>query len=196
MSRRSPLGQSRFSLHRRPKPLRILPIYGRWKQRIVLPKRSELQLKRKNSPKVGTSGIGRDSKKRLLAAARKAATAAYCPTSHFRVGAAVLSGDKVVSGCNIENASLGLTICAERVAVFNAVSNGQKKIDAIAISCPDAPSAGPANLKMPCGSCRQVLAEFGDADLPVIIDGVGEFSLASLFPMPFQFKPKRPRTGE
>ena len=94
--------------------------------------------------------------KTLLAAAQAARRHAYAPYSKFRVGAAVLTADgKIFTGGNVENASYGLTICAERVAVPKAVSEGCRKFQAIAIV---APSAGPT----PCGACRQVLAEFGE----------------------------------
>ena len=96
---------------------------------------------------------------KLLAAAQAARRHAHAPYSKFRVGAALLTADgKIISGCNIENASYGLTICAERAAVTTAVSEGYRKFQAIAIV---APSACPT----PCGACRQVLMEFGD--LPV-----------------------------
>jgi len=92
----------------------------------------------------------------LLAAARAARRQAYAPYSKFRVGAALLTADgKIVTGCNVENASYGLTICAERVAITKAISEGHRKFQALAIA---APSASPT----PCGACRQVLAEFGD----------------------------------
>lgn len=87
----------------------------------------------------------------------------YSPYSGFRVGAAVLTcGGKVFTGVNIENSSYGATICAERTAIFKAISEGEKKINAIAIS-------GDGNdYIFPCGICRQVLAEFADEDITVI----------------------------
>ena len=98
---------------------------------------------------------------RLLAAARAARRHAYAPYSKFRVGAALLTADgKIVTGSNVENASYGLTICAERVAVTKAISDGHRKFQALAIAAPSA-------LPTPCGACRQVLAEFGD-DLIVV----------------------------
>ena len=93
---------------------------------------------------------------KLLAAAQAARRHAYAPYSKFRVGAAVLAVDgKIFTGCNVENASYGLTICAERVAVTNAVSAGCRRFQAVAIVAPSARST-------PCGACRQVLAEFGE----------------------------------
>ena len=88
---------------------------------------------------------------KLIAAASAAATFAHCPYSRFPVGAAVLADGRVFVGCNIENASLGLTICAERVAVFSAVAAGCKHVTDVAISCPNAPSDGELPLHMPCG---------------------------------------------
>jgi len=101
------------------------------------------------------------------------------------VGAAVEAGGKIYTGCNVENASYGLAICAERVAIFAAIADGARLIDAIAVACIDAPPAGPASGLMPCGACRQVMAEFADAALPVYVDGVGKFTLSELFPLPF-----------
>jgi cytidine deaminase len=121
----------------------------------------------------------------LLTQARDAATRAYAPYSHFRVGAAVLAGGQVFTGCNVENASYGLAICAERNAVFQAVAAGHRRIDAVALACIDAAPDGPASLRMPCGACRQVLAEFAGADMPVTIDGVGTLRLINLLPQPF-----------
>jgi len=92
---------------------------------------------------------------RLVAAARKARRRAIAPYSKFKVGAALETADGIIiTGCNIENATYGLTVCAERVAVFKAISEGIKKFEAIAIA---APSKRPA---APCGACRQILWEF------------------------------------
>ena len=122
---------------------------------------------------------------RLLATARGAAQLAYCPYSKFRVGAAVLAEGEISSGCNIENASYGLSICAERAAVFKAVGTGRRWIDAIAVTCPDAPGDAPPAGRMPCGACLQVIAQFGDGDTLVIVDGVGEMPLSELLRRPF-----------
>src|SRR5437762_11983957 len=81
---------------------------------------------------------------------------AYCPYSHFPVGAAVLTDSgEIFAGCNVENATYGLTICAERNAIFNAVAHGHEAIRAVVIATPsEAPTP-------PCGACRQVINEFG-----------------------------------
>ena len=105
----------------------------------------------------------------LFAEARKAADSAYARYSKFRVGAALLADDGTVfSGCNVENRSYGLTICAERTAVVKAVSSGYRSFAALAISTPD--SETPVG---PCGACRQVLSEFMPPESPVIFGGSG-----------------------
>jgi cytidine deaminase len=118
----------------------------------------------------------------LIEAARSAQSRAYAPYSNFRVGAALETVDGTVfTGCNVENASYGLTICAERAALSAAVSAGARRFRrAVVVSDVDPPAA-------PCGACRQVLAEFG-LDLP--IDGVGSrqkvtWRLAELLPAAF-----------
>jgi cytidine deaminase len=122
----------------------------------------------------------------LMSAARAASEKAYCVYSHFPVGAALVTLDgRVFTGCNIENASYGLTICAERVAVFSAIAAGASKIASIALTCPKGDPRKPRTL-MPCGACRQVLAEFAVADLVVIIDGIGAIPFRELLPQPFE----------
>jgi cytidine deaminase len=118
----------------------------------------------------------------LVTAARNAQAHAYAPYSNFRVGAALEAADGTVFvGCNIENASFGLTICAERAALCAAVSAGARRFRrAVVVSDIDPPAP-------PCGACRQMLAEFG-LDLP--IDGVGpratvRWRLADLLPAAF-----------
>ena len=95
--------------------------------------------------------------KKLIVEAEKARKKAYTPYSKFKVGAAILTSEgRIFSGCNIENASFGLTICAERVAVSKAISEGFKKFEVIAII---ADTLRPC---YPCGACRQVILEFGE----------------------------------
>lgn len=113
----------------------------------------------KNNKSVSELSALRPIERRLVKAAQQAASGAYCPYSNFPVGAAVLTYDnKIFTGCNIENCSSGATVCAERVAIFNAVSTGYRRIRAIAIFAPKAPKLG---MSCGCGICRQVLAEFG-----------------------------------
>jgi cytidine deaminase len=122
---------------------------------------------------------------RLDAAAREAARNAYAPASGFGVGAALLAADgRVFTGCNVENASYGLTICAERSAVAQAVAAGARAFLAIVVFTP---LAEPGT---PCGACRQVLAEFAP-ELRVRLIGTGaravETDLGRLLPSPFRF---------
>jgi len=126
----------------------------------------------------------------LLELAREASTHAYAPYSGFPVGAALLCRDgKVYTGCNIENASYGLTICAERTALAKGVSEDMEIPVAIAVT---GISKTPCH---PCGACRQVLAEFNPAMAVVLEsdDGPLLFSLAELFPHPFVKEPRRGR---
>lgn len=126
----------------------------------------------------------------LLERAKGAGVGAYAPYSGFRVGAAVRANGRIYVGCNIENASYGLTVCAERVALFAAVADGARRIDALALACIDAgPLVGQESL-MPCGACRQVMAEFGAGDLAVHVQGAGSFALSELLPHPFVFPKK------
>ncbi len=117
----------------------------------------------------------------LVKAAREARENAYAPYSRFKVGAALLGTDgKIYRGCNVENGSYGLTSCAERNAVFNAIAAGCRTFRAVAL-------AGAADYTVPCGACRQVLAEFR---VPVVIltKENGTYTCAaldSLLPQPF-----------
>ncbi|MGB7023390.1 MAG: cytidine deaminase [Candidatus Acidiferrales bacterium] len=120
---------------------------------------------------------------KLIAAARQAREHAHAPFSEFRVGAAVRTkSGRTFGGCNVENASYGLTICAERVAIFKAISEGEREFDAIAVVT-DADALTP-----PCGACRQIIWEFC-GDVPVILANlegkVERESSAKLLPRPF-----------
>mgnify|MGYP003412797071 CR=1 FL=1 len=120
-------------------------------------------------------------KNRLIQEAIEARKQAYTPYSQFKVGAAVLTADgNVFRGCNIENASYGLTNCAERTAIFKAISEGEPKVKAIAIV---ADTDGPVS---PCGACRQVIAEFSDDHTKVYLSNLKgdlqETSIAELLP--------------
>ncbi len=130
----------------------------------------------------------------LLALARLAAQAAYAPYSRFPVGAALRAVDgRVFTGCNVESASYGLTMCAERVAIFSAVAAGvPRPFVALAVACPAAdPVLGPDG-RMPCGACRQVMAEHLAPMAVVLVDGVDGFTLAELLPRPFRLEDTRP----
>ena len=122
----------------------------------------------------------------LVDVARKAALSAYSPYSKFRVGAAALFADsaEIYTGCNIENASYGLTICAERVAICTAVSQNARQLIKIAIAVVDEHGM-PKKSFMPCGACLQFIQEFARADLEISVDGAGSFSLRQLLPLPF-----------
>jgi cytidine deaminase len=129
-----------------------------------------------------------DDRETLVAAARKAASAAYAPYSGYVVGAALLTAfGEVVSACNVENSSYGLSICAERNAVFAARAKGwvdpvSAPLVAVAIHTPQMPTG------WPCGACRQVLREFAGDSLAVIIDspeGRSESTLGDLLPHGF-----------
>ena len=119
----------------------------------------------------------------LLQAALEAREHAHAPFSNFKVGAALEAEDgRVYTGCNIENATYGLTLCAERVAVFKAVSEGARKFKRIAVA------ADTGTLTPPCGACRQILWEFcGDAELMLVnLEGKSEtMRMKDIFPRPF-----------
>lgn len=125
----------------------------------------------------------------LEARARDARTRAYAPYSGYSVGAALEAEDgRVFLGCNVENASYSVTCCAERAALFTAVTAGARTFRRLVVS------AGGAT-PYPCGACRQALAEFAP-DLPIVVladDGARHaFSLADLLPKPFRFDERRP----
>ena len=122
-------------------------------------------------------------KEELIRKANEAREQAYAPYSRYQVGAAALTADgQVFTGCNIENAAFPSSLCAERVAIFKAVSEGHRQLRAIAVLT--------SNGGSPCGGCRQVMREFGGKQLIVLIaDGSGtlleEFTLDELLPRSF-----------
>ncbi|MBU2483182.1 MAG: cytidine deaminase [Proteobacteria bacterium] len=125
-------------------------------------------------------------RKKLIEAAKKAQKASYSPYSRYPVGAAVLAeSGRIYSGCNVENASFGLACCAERVAIFNAVSHGEKKLRAVCVAAKSA---------RPCGACRQVIIEFALKDAEIICvdwqplekkEHVAHTRVSKLLPKPF-----------
>lgn len=127
-----------------------------------------------------------EDERALVEKARAAAESAYCPYSQFPVGAAVETEAGLFVGCNIENASYGLAICAERVALFTAVAAGAKRLTRLAVSCVRAGAEAPLGSRMPCGACRQVMAEFMTPDSEVLVDGAGTWKVSELLPEAFQ----------
>ncbi len=110
-----------------------------------------------------TAGPEREEVRRLIRAALEARERSYSPYSHYRVGAALLTGEgKLYTGCNIENAAFTPTVCAERVALFKAVSEGERRFAAIAVT--GSPAGEMTRYSWPCGVCRQALREFCDPE--------------------------------
>lgn len=132
------------------------------------------------------ANIDKDMKNKLADMAVEARKEAYVPYSKYPVGAALLTNSgKIYTGCNIENSSYGLTNCAERTAIFKAVSEGNRDILALAIA---------AKFSTPCGACRQVLSEFAKAEIPVLLVDldekagtrkITETTLGALLPLSF-----------
>jgi cytidine deaminase len=127
--------------------------------------------------------LNESDRQALVDAARRARENAHAAFSHFKVGAALETvGGTVVTGCNVENATYGLTICAERVAMFKAISEGHRAFTRIAIVA-DTEDPTP-----PCGACRQILWEFG-GDLEIVLANLrvekGRYRLKDLLPLPF-----------
>ena len=127
--------------------------------------------------------------RRLLEAAAAASLNAHAPYSKFQVGAALLAEDGTLyTGCNIENISYGLTNCAERTAIFKAVSEGHRRLTAIAITCADEKV-----FPYPCGACRQVMTEFFPPEAPVFVapntrlNEYQAFTVGELLPKGFAF---------
>jgi len=130
-----------------------------------------------------SSSIDPDTMEKLIATARNAREWAYVPYSHYAVGAALLTaGGRIYDGVNIENAAYPTGICAERVAIFKAVSEGEREFSAIVVMTD--------NGGTPCGSCRQVMAEFGLSTQVLIVDTTGKVhidtTVAGLLPEAFR----------
>jgi cytidine deaminase len=117
----------------------------------------------------------------LISRAREVAARAYAPYSHFRVGAALQDANGGVHvGCNVESASYGLSICAERAAIFNALSAGATRpFQALAVTCLD-------GICSPCGACRQVIIEHFLQDAPIFVGGADQFTASELLPRAFK----------
>jgi cytidine deaminase len=127
----------------------------------------------------------------LYRQAEEALKRAHAPYSSFNVGAAVRAGSgRIYSGCNVENVSYGLSVCAERVAVFTAVCEGETRIEALALA------SSAAGEVLPCGACLQVLAEFADKNLVIYYPGgegvIKKTTLGALFPRPFRLPDDAP----
>ncbi|MEO0132104.1 MAG: cytidine deaminase [candidate division WOR-3 bacterium] len=125
----------------------------------------------------------KNKEQELIAEAKKAIKFAYAPYSKFKVGCALLTKNgRIFTGCNIENASYGLTVCAERVALFKAISEGESELEKLVIYTPT------NEFTYPCGACRQTLAEF-NPNLEVILinkqNKLAQLKLSSLLPKPF-----------
>ncbi|MGA8760657.1 MAG: cytidine deaminase, partial [Stellaceae bacterium] len=121
----------------------------------------------------------------LMRSATAAAPHAYSPYSRFRVGAAVLADGVQYIGCNIENASYGLTMCAERVALYNGIAAGHHTIDALAVNCLDGDVSEAVGARMPCGACRQVMRELLRPNSPIVVVDIGIFFIDELLPLSF-----------
>ncbi len=124
--------------------------------------------------------------KLLMDKAKEASRNSYSPFSRFAVGACVLAkSGKLYMGCNVENSSFGMTICAERCAIFKAVSEGEREILAVAIYSPNSDDCNP------CGACRQVMYEFqpDDTEIEIITENLGELNIRKLSEyLPYGFK--------
>lgn len=136
------------------------------------------------SSTINVHPLSSEERDKLLRAATEIAEKAYAPYSNFRVGAAVLGEKGTYTGVNVENASYGLAICAERSALAAAVAAGDRKIRGIAIACVDAPAESAARL--PCGACRQWILELAPRAEILILGIDRSFRIEELLPRPFQ----------
>ena len=128
---------------------------------------------------------GRD----LLVEARRVALNAYAPYSNFRVGAAVVGASgKIYRGANIENASIGLSLCAERSALSAAVSAGDLPVRLVAVACIDAETGGSVGERLPCGACRQWLEELAKGAEIYVLGQSSPYTVGDLLPDPFTLR--------
>ncbi len=131
--------------------------------------------------------LSQELEENLVAYAKQAMKNSYAPYSNFKVGAAVLTADgNIYMGCNIENSSFGATNCAERTAIFKAVSEGHRKFYAIAIV--GGKNGEITGICQPCGICRQVMSEFGDDNMIVLLgnqSGYRKYTLSEILPLTF-----------
>jgi cytidine deaminase len=142
---------------------------------------------------IAIKDVDQDMAQRLVLAAQTAAQKAYCPYSSFHVGAALIMADDpnttIYTGCNVENASFGATICGERNAIATAINDGHRRIGMLAIACPDN-SHDTLHLRTPCGICRQVIGEFAGDDLILLLSrpegDVDVITFGQLFPHGFR----------
>lgn len=129
----------------------------------------------------------------IMREARYAKDNAYAPYSEFAVGAALILGGRIYRGVNVENASYGASMCAERTALYNGVSDGEQKLSLIAVTT-SAPPQSSIESRSPCGLCRQVMSEFATSDALVLLDNgdahgqlIGDIiPFSTLFPFPFK----------
>lgn len=131
-----------------------------------------------------------NSARELVPLAAKVATEAYAPYSGFRVGAAVQGEHGVYVGTNVENASYGLALCAERAALAAAVAAGERRISAIGIACIDAPADAESEQHLPCGACRQWLAELAPNAVLATLGVAHDYLVPELLPFAFALKGK------
>jgi cytidine deaminase len=125
------------------------------------------------------------SREELLQLARETAQRAHSPYSHFRVGSALVAGDTIYTGVNVEISSYGLSLCAERSALAAAITNGAGPITRLAVACIDVPPFAGIAERTPCGACRQWLADLAP-NAVIYIDGVErDFSVSDLLPYAF-----------
>jgi cytidine deaminase len=140
------------------------------------------QVQRDNTHREENTSMGASH---LIEEARAAAQYAVAPYSQFPVGAAVeTASGRTVHGCNVESASYGLTVCAERVAIFSALAAGERPVR-LAVTCLKGNPAEPTSLT-PCGACRQVMLDQMGPDAEVYVDGVGEMTVDELLPKGFR----------